>query len=76
MVEPRERPGDIRAQVDERFVRANATRALLDVVGWLKPVEASAVEVDAREHHDALVRVLLTRIGVERGVAEDSETRA
>ncbi len=55
LVQPRDR-GDIRAEVDERFVRGNAARALLDVVGWLEPVEASPVEVDAREHHRALVR--------------------
>lgn len=73
LVEPRERPGDVRAEVDERFVRANATRALLDVVGWLEPVEASPVEVDAREHHDALVRALLMRIESERSTEVDSE---
>ena len=73
LVEPRERGGDIRAEVDERFVRANATRALLDVVGWLEPVEASRVEVNAWEHRDAIVRALLTRIESERNTEVDRD---
>ncbi|MGA2165210.1 MAG: hypothetical protein ABSH36_12170 [Solirubrobacteraceae bacterium] len=72
-VEPRDR-GDVCGEVNECLDRAQRARALLDIVGWLEPVEASPVEVDAREHHDALVRALLTRIGVERGVDDDSET--
>jgi hypothetical protein len=70
LVEPRDR-GDIREAVDERFARAEGTRRALDAVGWVEPVEASAVEVDAREHHDALLRALLTRVEVEHDAAED-----
>lgn len=72
LVEPRDR-GDIRSEVDERFARANAARALLDIVGWIEPVEASLVDVDAGEHHDALVRALLTRIESERNTEVDRD---
>jgi hypothetical protein len=71
LVEPRDR-GDIRAEVEERFARAEATRRLLDVVGWYEPEEGPPpVEVDVREHREALLRALLVRIGVERGVEND-----
>jgi hypothetical protein len=71
LVEPRDR-GDIRAEVEDRLARAEATRRLLDVVGWYEPEEGPPpVEVDVREHRDALLRALLVRIGVERGVEND-----
>ena len=38
LVEPRDR-GNIRAEVEERLARAEATRRLLDVVGWYEPEE-------------------------------------
>jgi hypothetical protein len=49
------------------------TRALLDAVGWIEPVEASVVEVDVRQHPEALLRTLLTRIESEHSVEEDPE---
>ncbi len=62
LVEPCDR-GDIRAEVEERFARAEATRRLLDVVGWYEPEEGPPpVEVDVREHREALLRALLTRV--------------
>jgi hypothetical protein len=70
LVEPRDR-GDIHEAVDACLARAIQTRAPLDAVGWIEPVELSAVEVDAREHRDALIRALLTRAEVEHNAAED-----
>jgi hypothetical protein len=70
LIEPRDR-GDISAAVDECFACAEGTRRALDAVGWVEPVEATTVEVDAREHHDALLRALLTRVEVEHDAAED-----
>jgi len=72
LIEPRGRE-DIRAPVDGCLARANGTRALLDVVGWIEPVEPSVVEVDVRQHQEALVRTLLTRIESEHGIEEDPE---
>jgi hypothetical protein len=69
LVEPRDR-GDIRAEVEERFARAEATRRLLDVVGWYEPEEGPPpVEVDVREHRGALLRALLTRVESEGDLA-------
>lgn len=69
LVEPRDR-GDIRTEVEERFARAEATRRLLDVVGWYEPEEGPPpVEVDMREHRDALLRALLTRVESEGDLA-------
>jgi hypothetical protein len=74
LIEPRGR-ADIRAAVDGCLSRANGTRALLDVLGWIEPVDPpSIVEVDARKHKTALLRTLLTRIESEHGVEEDPET--
>jgi hypothetical protein len=43
-------------------------------VGWIDPIEApTAVEVDVRQHRDALLRALLTRIASEHSVEEDPE---
>ena len=73
LIEPRGR-ADIRAAVDGCLSRAQGTRALLDVVGWIEPVDPpSVVEVDVRRHKTALLRMLLTRIESEHGVEEDPE---
>jgi hypothetical protein len=65
LIEPRYR-ADISAGVAGCLARAEGARALLDVVGWIDPIEApTAVEVDVRQHHDALLRALLTRIASE-----------
>ncbi|MFI5003446.1 MAG: hypothetical protein ACHQE6_00385 [Solirubrobacterales bacterium] len=73
LLEPRDRK-DIRAEVDGGLARANGARALLNVVGWIEPVdEAFPVEVDVREHRDTLLRALLTRIESECSVREDRE---
>lgn len=53
---------------------SRGTRALLDAVGWIEPVEApTAVELDARKHREALLRTLLARIESEHGIEEDPE---
>ncbi len=70
LIEPRGR-GDISDAVDRCLARAEGTRRALDAVGWVEPVEATIVEVDAREHHDVLLRALLTRVEVEHDAAED-----
>jgi hypothetical protein len=74
LIEPRDRK-DIRTEVDGGFARANGARALLDVVGWIEPVEGGpdAIDVDVREHRDALLRALLTRIESECSVREDRQ---
>jgi hypothetical protein len=73
LIEPRGR-ADISAGVAGCLARAEGTRALLDVVGWIDPIEAPMdVEVDVRQHHDALLRALLTRIASEHSVEEDPE---
>ena len=72
LIEPRGR-ADIRCPVDGCLARANSTRALLDVVGWIEPLEVWTVEVDPQEHREALVRTLLTRIESEHSVEEDPE---
>jgi len=65
---------DISGGVAGCLARAEGARALLDVVGWIDPIEApTAVEVDVRQHHDALLRALLTRIASEHSVEEDPE---
>jgi hypothetical protein len=65
---------DINAGVAGCLARAEGTRALLDVVGWIDPIEApAAVEVDVRQHGDALLRALLTRIASEHSAEEDPE---
>jgi hypothetical protein len=69
LVEPRDR-GNIRAEVEERLARAEATRRLLDVVGWYEPEEGPPpVEVDVREHREALLRALQTRVESESDLA-------
>jgi hypothetical protein len=40
-------------------------------VGWIEPIDVSVVEVDVRQHREALLRTLLTRIESEHGVEED-----
>ena len=73
LVEPRGR-ADISDGVAGCLARAERARALLDVVGWIDPIETpTEVEVDVREHHDALLRGLLTRISSEHSVEEDPE---
>jgi hypothetical protein len=73
LVEPRSR-ADISDGVARCLARAEGARALLDVVGWIDPIETPTdVEVDARQHHDALLRALLTRISSEHSVEEDPE---
>ena len=73
LVEPRSR-ADISAGVAGCLARAECARALLDVVGWIDPIETPTdVEVDVRQHHDALLRALLTRITSEHSVEEDPE---
>ena len=74
LIEPRNRADDISAGVADCLARAEGARALLDVVGWIDPIEAPMdVEVDVRRHHDALLRALLARIASEHGVEEDPE---
>jgi hypothetical protein len=74
LIEPRNRADDISAGVAGCLARAEGARALLDVVGWIEPIEApTAVEVDVRRHRDALLRALLTRIASEHSVEEDPE---
>jgi hypothetical protein len=73
LIEPRGR-ADIRAAVAGCLGRAKGTRALLDVLGWIEPLDPpSIVEVDVRKHRLALLRTLLTRIESEHGVEEDPE---
>jgi hypothetical protein len=72
LIEPRGR-ADIRVAVGGCLATANGTRALLDVVGWIEPIDVSVVEVDVRQHREALLRTLLTRIESEHGVEEDPE---
>jgi len=73
LIEPRNR-ADISAGVAGCLARAEGARALLDVLGWIEPIETpTAVEVDVRRHRDALLRALLTRIASEHGVEEDPE---
>jgi hypothetical protein len=63
----------IRAEVKERFDRAEPIRNLLDVVGWYEPEEGPPpVEVDLREHSDALLHALLTQVKSESDVAADT----
>jgi hypothetical protein len=74
LIEPRNRADDISAGVAGCLARAEGARALLDVVGWIDPIEApTAAEVDVCQHHDALLRALLTRIASEHSVEEDPE---
>jgi hypothetical protein len=55
LIDPRKR-GNIGNEVRACLARAKRTRALLDVVGWIEPVEApTAVGVDARKHREALL---------------------
>ncbi len=64
--------GDIRTLVNAGLTRAAGARALLDIVGWIEPVdEPYAVGVDLHEHREALLRALLIRIEVERSLEED-----
>jgi hypothetical protein len=72
LIEPRGR-ADIRVAVDGCLTTAKGTRALLDVVGWIEPIDVSVVEVDVRQHREALLRTLLTRIESEHSVEEDPE---
>ena len=73
LIEPRNR-ADISAGVARCLARAEGARALLDVLGWIDPIETpTAVEVDVRRHRDALLRALLTRIASEHSVEEDPE---
>jgi hypothetical protein len=73
LIEPRNR-ADISDGVADCLARAEGVRALLDVVGWIDPIEApGAVEIDVRQHRDALLRALLTRITSEHSVEEDPE---
>jgi hypothetical protein len=73
LIEPRDDRQSVRAEITTHLARADDTRALLDAVGWAEPVEASPVEVNVREHHDALLRGLLTWIEVERDLEDDSK---
>lgn len=74
LIEPRNRAGDISAGVAGCLARAESVRALLDVVGWIDPIDAPTdVEVDVRQHRDALLRALLARIASEHSVEEDPE---
>lgn len=70
LIEPRNR-ADISDGVAGCLARAEAVRALLDVVGWIEA--PTDVEVDVRQHHDALLRALLTRIASEYSIEEDPE---
>ncbi len=56
--------------------RARGARALLDVLGWQDPVDEPSidVDVDVYEHREALLRALLTRVGVASGVERDEHT--
>jgi hypothetical protein len=64
----------IRAAVDGDLGRADGTRALLDAVGWIEPVDPPAVvEIDVRRHRTTLLRALLTRIESEHSIEEDPE---
>ncbi len=73
LIEPRNR-ADISTGVAGCLARAEGARALLDVVGWIDPIETpTTVEVDVRQHRDALLRALLTRIASEHSVEEDPE---
>jgi hypothetical protein len=63
--------GEVDAGLD---ARARGARALLDVLGWQDPVDepqAIAVDVDVCEHREALLRALLTRVGVASDVEGD-----
>ncbi|HEV3321415.1 MAG TPA: hypothetical protein VG147_04390 [Solirubrobacteraceae bacterium] len=74
LIEPRNRADISATGVAGCLARAEGARALLDVVGWIDPIEAATdVEVDVRRHHDALLRALLTRIATEHSVEEDPE---
>lgn len=65
---------DIRAAVDGCLGRADGTRALLDAIGWIEPIDLPAVvEIDVRRHRTTLLRALLTRIESEHSVEEDPE---
>jgi hypothetical protein len=73
LIEPRNR-ADISDGVAGCLARAEGARALLDVLGWIDPIEAPTdVEVDVGQHRDALLRALLTRIASEHSVEEDPE---
>lgn len=73
LIEPRRR-ADISDGLAGCSARAEGARALLDVVGWIDPIETPTdVEVDVRRHRDALLRALLTRIASEHSVEEDPE---
>ncbi len=63
------RRGDTCAQVDDGLARADATRALLDVIGWFEPVDEDyAIDVNLHGHREAVLRAALERIGRERGI--------
>jgi hypothetical protein len=65
---------DIRVAADGDSGRADGTRALLDAVGWIEPVDPPAiVEIDVRKHRTTLLRTLLTRIESEHSIEEDPE---
>lgn len=65
---------DMRAAVDGCLGRADGTRALLDAVGWIEPIDPPAiVEINVRRHRTTLLRALLTRIESEHSVEEDPE---
>jgi hypothetical protein len=63
----------IRAGAPKRLDRAELIRNLLDVVGWVEPEEGPPpVEVDVREHREALILALLTQVESESAVAADA----
>lgn len=72
LIEPRHRE-DVSAEVGQCFDRANGTRALLDIAGWVESEGgSSAIDLDAYEHGEALLRSLCVRIGSDRGTGEDT----
>ncbi len=70
LVEPCEL--DVGTGVTCTLARANGARALLELTGWVEPEGgSSAVDVDPREHGEALLRALHLRLHAEWEVDDD-----
>ncbi len=58
---------------EKPLAKFDATRALLDVVGWGEPEQADPVEIDLDEHKGALLAALREQMELHRGLVDEAD---
>ncbi|MGN6371535.1 MAG: hypothetical protein ACTHM1_00870 [Solirubrobacteraceae bacterium] len=58
---------------EKPLAKLDATRALLDVVGWGEPEQAAEVDIDLDEHREALLAALTEQTTLHRELVEEAD---